>query len=129
MTDEKPTQVTLGGAVKTRVGHSQHDECDVYIGRDRRDGELKHMGNTPIGERGWLGNPFPLDEGYTREESIELFREAFEERLDEDSEFRSAIAELQGVRLGCWCQRLDADGPACHGEVIAEWVDRFAGTE
>ena len=33
---------------------------------------------------------------------------------------------LAGKTLGCWCQRLDEDSPACHAEVIAEHADRLA---
>ena len=76
--------------------------------------------------RGWLGNPYPADE-YGREECIEKFREAFEQKLENDPVFRRAVRDLAGKTLGCWCQSVDADGPACHGEVIAEHVDRLAG--
>lgn len=117
-------QSTLSGDVQTQVGHWRHDRCAVYIGRSR--GGEGHMLNTPVGERGWLGNPF-LVEDHGREGCIERFREAFKARLNEDPVFPSAVRELHGEVLGCWCQRLAADGPACHGEVIAEWVDRLNG--
>jgi hypothetical protein len=32
---------------------------------------LKHMNNTPIEEGGWLGNPYRLEDGYSREESVQ----------------------------------------------------------
>jgi len=78
------------------------------------------------GERGWLGNPYPLSEGFSREESIRRYRRDFEARLREDDEFREAVREIAGKTLGCWCQRLDEDSPACHAEVIAEHADRLA---
>ncbi|WP_226043353.1 DUF4326 domain-containing protein [Natrinema sp. DC36] len=122
MTDT--TQARLDGGVKTTVGHNRKDPHDVYIGRgDRGDA---HLNNTPIGERGWLGNPYPKDD-HGRAECVELFREDFEQRLETDAEFRDAVADLAGQTLGCWCQRLEDDGPACHGEVIAEHADRLAG--
>lgn len=125
--DADTTQMRLDGTVpSTRVGHCRKDETDVYIGRgDHGDG---HVLNTPIGDRGWLGNPYPKDD-HGRAECIELFREEFEERVETDQEFRAAVRELEGDRLGCWCQRLDEDSPACHGEVIAEWADRLANME
>jgi len=83
------------------------------------------MTETPVGERGWLGNPFTTDE-YERGESVALFRDAFKTRLREDPEFREAVFALHGKTLGCWCQRLDDDCPTCHGEVIAEFADRLA---
>lgn len=127
MTDSK--QITLTGDSPTRVGHSTKDSrTTAYIGRDRRDGELKHMNNTPIGKRGWIGNPYPKDD-YGRAECIELFRADFEDRLEDDDEFRAAVANLKGEVLGCWCQRLEDDGPACHGEVVAEWAERLGGDD
>jgi hypothetical protein len=106
----------------------------VYIDRDEAIdrgtkpsiADTASMANTPIGERGWLGNSYPK-EMYGREECIELFREAFTERLNTDEEFRMAVAAIAGDILGGWCQRLDADGPACHSEVIAKHADRLAG--
>lgn len=107
---------------RTRVGHCKADETDEYAGRGKGG---RHMNNTEIGVRGWLGNPHRLDDGYTREESISLFRDDFEARLRGDEEFREAVAELSGKVLGCWCQSLDENEPACHAEVIAEHADRL----
>lgn len=106
----------------TRVGHCKADETDEYIGRGRDADDMLDV--TPT-HRGWLGNPFTLD-GHSREESIRRFRMVFEWRLDADPAFREAVRELAGQTLGCWCQRLDEDSPACHGEVIAEHADRLA---
>ena len=107
----------------TRVGHCKRDDCSAYIGRNRTDGELRHMNNTPIGERGWLGNPYPMDEGYSREESVAKFVEDLLARVDSDPEFRQALYELQGETLGCWCQSLSKDGPLCHGEPLSRVID------
>lgn len=106
---------------RTRVGHTKADATDVYVGRGPGG---RDMTETPVGERGWLGNPFTLDD-YERGESVALFRDAFKTRLDEDDEFRAAVQDLHGKTLGCWCQRLDDDLPACHGQVIAEFADRL----
>lgn len=109
---------------KTRVGHCKADETDIYVGRGPNG---RSMNNTPIGDRGWLGNPYTL-ESYGREESIELFRRDFENRLERDEEFREAVEDLAGEVLACWCQTLDSDKPSCHGEVIAEYADRLGET-
>lgn len=125
-------------SMKTTVGHCKADDCDVYIGRDQRGGKLHHLLNTPIGERGWLGNPFVPEENASekhyrqsdvtvvssREESVTRFAETFDERLCNNPEFRDAVGQLEGKTLGCWCQREHEDSPACHGEVIAGFVDR-----
>jgi len=108
---------------ETTVGHCRADETDTYVGRGP-DGE--DLNTAAIGERGWLGNPYRLDDGYGREESIAAFRVDFEARLETDPVFREAVAELAGDRLGCWCRTHDADAPACHGDVIAEHADRLA---
>ena len=108
---------------ETQVGHTKADPTDTYIGRGP-DGRHLHTTDA-IGDRGWLGNPYPVGDGYTREESIAEFRDDFEHRLKHDGAFREAVADLYGARLGCWCQRLDEHAPPCHGEVIAEWVERL----
>jgi hypothetical protein len=112
----------VDGISQTRVGHCKADSTDVYVGRGPGG---RSMHDTPIGERGWLGNPYPADE-YGRGESIENFREAFEEKLKLNDAFREAVGDLAGQDLGCWCQHLDEDGPACHAEIIAEHADRIS---
>lgn len=111
---------------RTTVGHCKIDDCDVYVGRGF-DGEA--MGTVAVGQRGWLGNPYVVDEdseaGYTREESVALFTTEFLQKLEDDIEFRNAVGDLEGATLGCWCQREhEDDGDLCHGEVIARAVDR-----
>lgn len=108
---------------RTRVGHCKRDETDVYAGRgpDGRD-----MTEADPGERGWLGNPFPVEDHDSRAACIEAFKATFVARLKTDPEYREAVADLAGKRLGCWCQTLADDGPPCHAEVIAEWAERLA---
>lgn len=108
--------------MSTKIGHCKTDDVDVYIGRGPGG---RDMHTTPIGERGWLGNPYAVDE-YGREESIDRFRSDFEDRLETDSEFRQAVRELAGKCLGCWCQNIEDDEPACHGEIIAASAEQLA---
>lgn len=112
----------MSGRYRTRVGHVKKDSADVYVGRG--DGGDADMLNTPVGERGWLGNPFTVDE-WGRAVAIGNYRRIFEWRLEADPEFREAVADLAGKVLGCWCQRLDDDGPGCHAEIIADHADRI----
>lgn len=107
----------------TPVGHWAVDDCDVYVGRG--SGGVA-MGDVRIDTRGWLGNPYKVRAyggSYSRGESIERFRADFQERLHTDEEFKEAVYDLHGKTLGCWCQRLEEDTPACHAEVIAEFAD------
>lgn len=108
-------------ATRTRVGHTKRDETDVYIGRGPGG---RDMLSTPVGDRGWLGNPHTVED-HGREGCIKRFRKAFVRRLEDDPEFRARVRDLAGKTLGCWCQGVDEDGPACHGEVIAEHADRL----
>lgn len=111
------------GSYRTEVGHCKADETDVYVGRGPNG---RHMESTPhVHQRGWLGNPYPVD-NYGREESLRRFMESFRHKLSYDPEFREAVGELAGSVLGCWCQRLDEDEPACHAEIIAEHAERIA---
>jgi hypothetical protein len=112
------------GRYRTRVGHCKQDETDVYAGRGPNGRDMFSVAKP--GGRGWLGNPFPLADGITREESVESFRQAFEDKLERDAEFREAVGDLAGKTLGCWCQRLGEDEPACHAEIIAEHAVRIA---
>lgn len=107
---------------QTRVGHTKADPTDVYAGRGPNG---RDMVGTAVGDRGWLGNPYTVDD-WGRTGCIENFRIDFERRLEIDPDFREAVRDIAGKTLGCWCQRLDEDGPACHAEVIAEWADRLA---
>lgn len=111
----------------TRVGHCRADDTDVYAGRGQNG---RHLLSVPApGVRGWLGNPYSLEDGYSREESLEKYREAFEDKLERDDRFRDAVRDLAGQTLGCWCQRVDEDEPACHAEIVAEHADRLAAEE
>ena len=72
--------------------------------------------NTPIGQKGWLGNPHPIEK-YGREGCIALFKEDFEHRLKEP-DFLKAVLDLKGKKLGCYCVPL-----ACHGNIIANFLN------
>jgi len=114
--DTPPTKVAM-----TR-GHYPTGRDTVYAGRGA---EKSHLNNTEVGERGWLGNPYPVNDDRTREEAVEQFRRDFEQRLTQDDEFRDAVRDLAGSVLLCWCQEYGAESPACHAEVIAEHADRL----
>lgn len=104
------------------VNVARVDEYDVYIGRAH--GGDAHMNNTPVGQRGWLGNPYKMGEDGDRLEVIEKFEQDFHDRLEEDEEFREAVKNLAGKTLACWCAP-----KACHGSVIVQAVSRLNPTE
>lgn len=68
-----------------------------------------------IGRHTPFGNP---NKNGTREENIAAFRVYFSRRVRTDSDFRNLVLSLRGAVLICSCKPL-----ACHGDIIAEWVD------
>lgn len=67
-----------------------------------------------------FGNPFRLEKDggdFTREGSVERYREWFVGKIESDPEFRAAVKELRGETLGCWCKP-----KACHGDVICDYL-------
>jgi hypothetical protein len=65
-----------------------------------------------------FGNPFPITKSFTREQSIEQFRNYFRARLASDPAFKKAVLALAGLTLGCWCKP-----KACHGDVYVEYLE------
>lgn len=117
-----------GESQATRVGHCQHDETDLYIGRHGENGE-NDITNTAAGEAGWLGNPFRVGD-FDREESIARYCSILLERVESDQEFARALAEdVAGGTVGCWCRTLDEDEPACHGDVVARVADALESSD
>lgn len=90
----------------TRVVNLRREMFDAYIGRAGH------------GHDGYFGNPFRLLPGEARGATIERFRAYFLDRIARDDEFRRRVLALRGKTLGCFCKPA-----ACHGDVIAEWID------
>ncbi len=96
----------------TKVVNLKKEKYDVYIGR----GSI-------------FGNPYThLTLGKTkagvqvkdRNEAIEKYRAYFYDRLETDEEFLDAVLHLKDKILGCYCAP-----NACHGNVIAEFLDKL----
>lgn len=86
----------------TKVVHCKREPYDVYIGRGSK----------------W-GNPFRIGPDGTREEVIQKYHANLIFRLSYDEEnVIKELAELKDKVLGCWCAP-----KACHGDVIARFVD------
>ena len=52
------------------------------------------------------------------------FQKYFTERIEKDSEFKRRVLALKGKRLGCFCKP-----KACHGDVIADWLNKMEENE
>jgi hypothetical protein len=102
-----------GKQLKTTVVNIRNQEADVYIGRPPRG-----LGIPDPPARGWLGNPFVMNNEEGRMEVIDRFRLYFAKRVHTDKAFRKAVLELRGKTLGCFCKP-----KPCHGDIIALWLN------
>lgn len=91
--------------MNTTVVNIYKEPYDVYIGRAGK------------GQDGYWGNPF---QGPDRVENIDSFRKYFYDRIRTDPMFARKLRTLKGKRLGCFCKP-----KSCHGDVIAEYLDRL----
>jgi hypothetical protein len=96
---------------ETIIVNLRKEKCDVKITRTRDN----KVPDPPA--FGWAGNPFSVEQ-YGRERCIELHKEYFLKRVEEDEKFREAVLALKGLKLGCFCKP-----QACHGDTIKEWLD------
>jgi len=85
------------------VVHCKRDRFDVYIGRPSK----------------W-GNPFVIGRDGTRAEVIDKYRHW----LLAQPQLMTALPELAGKVLGCWC----APRP-CHGDVLMDFANRKLADE
>lgn len=90
----------------TKVVNIRLKDYDVYIGRAGK------------GMDGYFGNPFKLEPGMSRGDTLDKYREYFHNRIQTDPEFRKRIDTLQGKTLGCFCKPYP-----CHGDIIKEYLD------
>lgn len=105
MNDKDTHQRNLNMEPKTELVNVTHDDSD----EDRM-----------IDRTTQFGNPFRLNEDggeYTREESVNKYREWFKNQIQDDPSFREAVEDLRGKTLGCWCRP-----KTCHGDVIIEYL-------
>ncbi len=85
----------------TRVVHCKREKYDVYIGRPSK----------------W-GNPFKVGKGGDEERARAEALALYEDWLRKQSHLMSALGELRGKILGCWCAP-----KSCHGDVLARLAD------
>lgn len=101
----------------TRAGHWRKDRCDVYVGRGSK----------------W-GNPYVFPGGAARSryavtEAADPLG-AYEAHVRANAALVTALPELRGKVLGCYCVRLGAPPPApgaerCHAQVLVRLVDEL----
>lgn len=94
------------------------DPHDVYIGRG--NGGETNMGGVPVGQTGWLGNPYK-EKDYGRERCIELFERDLQWMIEANPVFKAKLISLYGKRLGCYCY----EHQECHGRVLVETINNL----
>jgi hypothetical protein len=97
---------------ETVVVNLRKEKCDVKICRNPK-GQVP-----PAPAVGCFGNPFAVEK-YGREKCIEMYRDYFYKKIEDDPAFKEAVLTLKGKRLGCFCKP-----QKCHGDVIKEWLDK-----
>jgi hypothetical protein len=101
-----PEQTTIGAVLAPStvrlVVHCKRSTHDVYIGRPSK----------------W-GNPFEIGKDGDRETVIQKYREW----ILTQPHLLSALPELRGKVLGCWCAP-----KACHGDVLVSLANATAQT-
>ena len=85
----------------TKVVNKHTEKYDVYIGRPTI-----------------FGNPFAIGRDGDRAEVIIKYRKYFNERIQNDTEFKERVLALKGKTLGCYCKPLP-----CHGDAIVEYLE------
>ena len=95
---------------RPKVVHCRKDDTyDVYIGRPSKWGNpFTHIRSRPTGAKHIVN---------TREEAINAYRKWITK--GEGKHLLNDLHELKGKKLGCWCKP-----KACHGDVLAELVDK-----
>lgn len=99
----------------TKVVNLYKEKYDVYIGRAGKK------------QDGYFGNPYQIGKICSRcneihkdgGSTLNCFKEYFEERIENDKQFKEKILELKDKTLGCFCK----PNP-CHGDIILEYLEK-----
>jgi hypothetical protein len=94
-------------------------DYDVYGGRPRKGIDPRDV---PVGTYGWLGNPFPIENGVSGS-ALTKYEEYFYNRILDDEEFRESILSLRDKRVACFCSP-----KPCHLNIIKNWLERRVST-
>ena len=104
--------------ILTTVCNIYLEKCDVYIGR----GHGGSIVDPP--QHGCFGNPYSIEK-FGRDRAIEQFKIYFNDRILKDEQFKLAVLDLRGKKLGCFCKPKNGfNGQLlCHGQIIAAWLN------
>ena len=72
-----------------------------------------------IGRPSLFGNPFSIGKDDPRDVVIKKYKQYFLDRIKKDDKFKEEVLKLKDKTLGCYCKP-----SKCHGDIIAEWLDK-----
>lgn len=84
----------------------------------RVKGWKKPANSMIVARPGQWGNPFPINEKCSRDESVAKF-DKYLQAMD-PTEREEFLAPLRGKNLGCWCRLSDK----CHADVLLKWANQ-----
>ena len=90
-----------------RAVNLRREAYDVYIGRPGK------------GQPGPWGNPFPLQAGQPRGDTLGKYNGWLQHQIAAGQIAPEALAALHGKKLGCFCKP-----QACHGDLLAQAAAR-----
>lgn len=128
MSSETSVQPQIRGTLEVCHVARSVGEWDHYGARGGQRPDVRHMNNTEPTERGWLGNPYELEEETVAERRrvIAAYLRDFLDRVETDPDFRVAVEGLRGQRVACWCRGASQERhPAnwCHLDVVRHWLE------
>jgi hypothetical protein len=94
-----------------------NDENNIYVGRA---GIVFIDGVRFPKQSSMFANPFKIGKDGTREEVIEIYKNALEKQIAENPNMKEELLKLKGKNLGCWC----APEP-CHGDILLELIAKY----
>ena len=82
--------------------------------------EYVYIGRAGKGLDGYYGNPFILQAGERRGDTLDRYRAYVDRLVEMDRTFRKRVKSLYGKTLVCFCKP-----KACHGDILAEYAERL----
>lgn len=107
---------------------SNKSEYDVKGMRGNKGQHMNSVKKSEYGKRdsGWLGNPYKADDvkggKLSRSKAIELFEKDFLKKVENDSDFRDAVLNLKGKKVGYYKPQ-----EGNHLQVVKKWLDKQPG--
>jgi hypothetical protein len=100
----------------TKIINLYKEPYDVYIGRagKNKDG---YFGNPiSIGKKCIVCENIHHESGST----LDCYKIYFEERIENDPDFKYKALQLKGKTLGCFCKP-----KPCHGDIIVDYIENI----